>query len=54
MLHCRCPLGILSIALSGCLLSVLLISVLEKKKAFFTSKGQEGVTYEMRADHLIL
>lgn len=30
----RCPLGVLSIALSSCSLSVLLTSVLEKKKAF--------------------
>ena len=36
--------------LDACLL--LLTSFLEN--AFFTSEGKEGVTYEMRADHLIL
>ena len=32
--HFHCPLGSLSIALSGCLPSVLLTSVLEEKKVF--------------------
>lgn len=35
------PLGILSTALSGCLRSVLLTSVLGKKKAFSLLKGRK-------------
>lgn len=52
MLHFRCPLGILSIALSGCLHSVNIC--LGGEESFFTSQGKEGVTYEMRLDNLIL
>lgn len=52
MLHFRCPLGILSIALSGCLRSVNIC--LGGEDSIFTSQGKEGVTYEMRIDHLIL